>query len=62
MKRHLKTANLALCCVLLVAASLFAQGAAAGKPKAVAAEPVKDIGFVAKGEKAAYDFAIRNEG
>lgn len=62
MKRHLKTANLALCCALLVAASLFAQGAAAGKPKAVAAEPIKDIGFVAKGEKAAYDFAIRNEG
>jgi hypothetical protein len=62
MKRHLKTANLALCCALLVAASLFAQGAAAGKPKAVAAEPIKDIGFVAKGEMAAYDFAIRNEG
>lgn len=62
MKRHLRTANLALCCALLVAASLFAQGAATGKPKAVAAEPIKDIGFVAKGEKAAYDFAIRNEG
>jgi hypothetical protein len=62
MKRHLKTANLALCCALLVAASLFAQGASGGKPKAVAAEPIKDIGFVAKGDKAAYDFAIRNEG
>lgn len=62
MKRHLRTANLALCCALLVAASLFAQGAAAGKPKAVAAEPIKDIGFVAKGEKAAHDFAIRNDG
>lgn len=60
MKRHLRTANLALCCALLVAASLFAQGS--GKPKAVATEPIKDIGFVAKGEKAAYDFAIRNEG
>jgi Protein of unknown function (DUF1573) len=62
MKRHLRTANLALCCALLVAASLFAQGAAAGKPKAVTTEPIKDIGLVAKGEKAAYDFAIRNEG
>lgn len=61
MKRHLRTANLALCCALLVAASLFAQGTA-GKPKAVAAEPIKDLGVVAKGEKAAYDFAIRNEG
>jgi uncharacterized protein DUF1573 len=60
MKRHLKTVNLALCCVVLVAASLFAQGA--GQPKAVATEPVKDLGFVAKGEKAAYDFTIRNEG
>ncbi|HEX3130567.1 MAG TPA: DUF1573 domain-containing protein [Thermoanaerobaculia bacterium] len=62
MKRHLRTANLALCCALLVAASLFAQGAATGKPKAVAVEPIKDIGFVAKGERAAYDFTIRNEG
>ncbi len=61
MKRHLKTANLALGCALLVAASLFAQGAA-GKPKAVAAEPIKDIGVVAKGEKAVHDFEIRNEG
>jgi hypothetical protein len=69
MKRHLKTANLALCCALLVAASLFAQGAATGKAgtatgkaKAVAAEPIKDVGFVAKGENASYDFVIRNEG
>lgn len=61
MKRHLKTANLALCGALLVAASLFAQGTA-GKPKAVAAEPVKDVGVVAKGEKAVHDFVIRNEG
>jgi hypothetical protein len=60
MKRHLRTANLALCCALLVAASLFAQGA--GKPKAVVAEPIKDVGFVAKGDVAAHEFAIRNEG
>lgn len=60
MKRHLKTANLALCCVLLVAASLLAQGA--GKPKVVAVEPIKDLGFVPKGEKAAHEFVLRNDG
>ena len=67
MKRHLKTVNLALCCVLLVAASLFAQAQAqpqgtAAKPKAVAVEPVKDLGLVPKGEKAAHEFVIRNDG
>lgn len=67
MKRHLKTANLALCCVLLVAASVLAQGTAAtpdagGGPKAVAVEPVKDIGFVPKGEMASHEFQIRNDG
>ena len=59
MKRHLKTVNLALCCVVLVAATLLAQG---GKPKALITEPIKDVGFVAKGEMATYEFAIRNEG
>lgn len=67
MKRHLKTVNLALCCALLVAASLLAQGTAAtpgsgASPKAVAAEPIKDIGFVPKGEMASHEFQIRNEG
>ena len=71
MKRHLKTVNLALCCVLLVAASLFAQAqgqsqgqsqGTAAKPKAVAVEPVKDLGLVPKGEKAAHEFVIRNDG
>lgn len=61
MNRHLKTVNLALCCVLLAAAALFAQGAA-GKPKAVAVEPIKDVGFVAKGDLATHEFVIRNEG
>lgn len=59
MKRHLKTVNLALCCVVLAAAALFAQGA---KPKAVVTEPIKDVGFVGKGEKAAHEFTIRNDG
>lgn len=61
MNRPLKTVILALCCVLLVAATLLAQGA--GKsPKAVAVEPIKDVGFVAKGEMATNEFVIRNEG
>jgi hypothetical protein len=61
MNRHMKTAILALCCLLLVAATLLAQGAA-GKPKAVAVEPIKDVGFVAKGEMATNEFVIRNDG
>lgn len=54
------TAILALCATLLVAPLAFA--ADAGRPKAVAPEPVKDIGGVAKGEKITHDFEIRNEG
>ncbi|HVG08048.1 MAG TPA: DUF1573 domain-containing protein [Thermoanaerobaculia bacterium] len=61
MNRHLKTVNLALCCVLLAAATLIAQGAA-GKPKAVAVEPIKDVGFVAKGDMATHEFVISNDG
>jgi hypothetical protein len=58
MKHGFKTAILALSAVLLVAATLFA----AGSPKAVAVEPIKDAGNVAKGEKIAHDFIIRNDG
>jgi hypothetical protein len=58
MKHGIKTAILALSAVLLVAATLFA----AGKPKAVAVEPIKDAGNVAKGEKIAHDFILRNDG
>jgi len=61
MNRHMKTVNLALCCVFLVAATLLAQGAT-GKPKAVAVEPIKDVGFVAKGDMATNEFVIRNDG
>lgn len=59
MNRHLKTAILALCAVLLVTTTLLAQ---AGKPKAVPVEPIKDVGIVPKGDKAVHDFVIRNEG
>jgi hypothetical protein len=59
MNRHLKTAILALCAVLLVATTLLAQ---AGKPKAVPVEPIKDFGVVPKGDKVVHDFTIRNEG
>ena len=58
MHRQVKTVILALFAVLLVAASLLA----AGKPKAVAVEPIKDLGTVPKGEKIVNDFVIRNEG
>ncbi len=58
MQRHMKTVILALCAAFLVAAVLSADG----KPKAVAAEPIKDMGTVAKGDKVAADFEIRNEG
>lgn len=61
MKRHLRTVNLALCCALLAAATLLAQGAATA-PKAVAVEMIKDLGTVPKGEMAAHEFQIRNEG
>lgn len=58
MQRHIKTAILALCAVLWVAATVLA----AGTPKVVAVEPVKDAGTVSKGEKIVHDFAIRNDG
>jgi len=58
MHRQIKTAILALCAALLVAASLLA----AGKPKATVAEPVTDVGTVPKGEKIIHDFLIKNEG
>lgn len=60
MNRHFKAAILAPCAAILVAASLHAQAAA--KPKAVVAEPIKDVGIVAKGEKVSHGFQIRNEG
>lgn len=58
MKHGFKTAILALSAVLLVAATLLA----AGKPKAVAVEPIKDAGNVPKGDKIVHDFVIRNDG
>jgi hypothetical protein len=71
MKRQVTTAILTLCALLALATTLFAQGAAAGKPvapdagpkpKAVAVEPVADVGSVAKGDNVKHDFAIKNEG
>lgn len=60
MKRHNITTMSTLCAVFL-AGSLLAQGTS-GKPKAVVAEPVEDVGVVAKGDKIVHDFAIRNDG
>ncbi len=74
MKRTERTVILALCAIFLACAAAFAtapnapaspaQAAAAGsaKPKAVVLDPIKDAGSVAKGEKLAQDFAIRNDG
>ncbi len=61
MKRHVTTAILALASILIVAGALIAQ-APAGKPKAVAVEPIGDVGDVAKGDNAAHDFVLKNEG
>ena len=58
MQRHMKTAILALCAALLVAATVSAQG----KPKIAAVEPIKDAGTVPKGEKIVQDFLLRNDG
>lgn len=58
MKRQVNAAILALCAALLITSALSAQG----KPKAVAVEPIKDVGTVAKGEKIVHDFMIRNDG
>jgi hypothetical protein len=58
MHHPIKTAILALCAVLLVATAVLA----AGKPKAVAVEPIKDVGVVATGDKITNDFVIRNDG
>src|SRR6185295_5120267 len=45
MERQIKTAILAFCAVLLVVAPALAAGA----PKAVAVDPIKDVGTTAKG-------------
>jgi len=70
MKRTQKTVILALGAIFLVCAAAFAAAPAAPAtkasssplPKAVAVDPIKDAGAVAKGEKLAQDFAIRNDG
>lgn len=58
MKRQMKPAILALCALFVAAATLFA----AGKPKAVAVEPINEAGTVSKGDKISHDFLIKNEG
>jgi hypothetical protein len=58
MQRNLKTLVLTLCAALWVASTALA----AGKAKAVAAEPVKDLGTVPQGEQIVHEFVIRNDG
>jgi hypothetical protein len=64
MKRHLQSVILASCVGLLLALSASWAGAAdaAKAPKAVIAEPIKDVGTVPKGEVIVHDFVIANEG
>ena len=74
MKRQVTTAILtlralvamaaiaAITAIIATPATLFAQGTVAGKPKAVAVEPVTDVGTVAKGDSVTHDFVIKNEG
>jgi len=61
MKRHSSLALAAILALCLVASPALPL-AAEGQPKAVAVEPLKDLGVIAKGEKATHDFVIRNEG
>jgi hypothetical protein len=60
----MKNAILASCAGLLLAFSALAPNVAnaAGGPKAVAAEPIADVGTVPKGEKIVHDFVIQNQG
>jgi hypothetical protein len=78
MQRHTKTVILALFAAFLVAVAGYsfqapatsapaaaakpADSKTAPKPKAVAVEPVADMGSVPKGEKVTHDFLIKNEG
>ncbi|HVR97126.1 MAG TPA: DUF1573 domain-containing protein [Thermoanaerobaculia bacterium] len=60
MKRQVGSVILAVCAALVLGLTPLAY--AAGAPKAVAVEPIKDIGTVAKSEKVVHDFVIKNEG
>ena len=64
MKRQSSLALVAILALCLVASPGLPRtaGAADAKPKAVVVEPVKDLGTVARGEKIAHDFVIRNDG
>jgi hypothetical protein len=58
--RRIQNAILTLFAAALVAAAPAAL--AAGAPKAVVPEPIKEAGFVGKGEKVAHEFVIENAG
>jgi hypothetical protein len=58
--RRIQNAILTLSAAALVASASAAL--AAGAPKAVAPEPIKEAGFVGKGEKVVHEFVIQNDG
>jgi hypothetical protein len=60
MKRQVGSVILAVCAALVLGLTPGVE--AAGAPKAVAVEPIKDVGTVAKSEKVVHDFLIKNEG
>lgn len=53
---------LRMCSLVIISLFFLSVPMAVAGPRAVAVEPVKDLGKVWKGDKAAHDFAIRNDG
>ncbi len=62
MRRALIRFSSVLTLLTLAGLGALAHAAAAGRPKAVAPEPIKDFGKVARGETLQHVFAVRNEG
>ena len=53
---------LRMCSLVIISLFFLSVPMAVAGPRAVAVEPVKDLGKVWKGDNAAHDFAIRNDG
>ncbi len=62
MRRELLVCWCVVALTWLVGTGAAADAASDGRPKAVAPEPVKDFGIVARGERIAHGFVVRNEG
>jgi hypothetical protein len=53
---------LRMCSLVIISLFFLSVPMAVAGPRAVAVEPVKDLGKLWKGDNAAHDFAIRNDG